>query len=494
MKQFLTFVSLMLLGCCCQKENDEKMTIEGMISGNVPGKIEYTVPLNGISYFGFENSVQPDSLGHFKISLSLDKASFIELSNGHEPYGTIVAEPGMLYRVQIKQKKGDVQFTVKSKNSKGQELYNQNPNRSMLSGHFELEARKYSEDSVPAEIMQGLGKSRLRNVAKYDSLLDAGIISKRFHELVIADQIYFYAGARTSIALMNYLLSERNKIILTEEEYSRLWGDTFKEFSVGDPNLMRSPWFFYYVKSYLWYKDFVEGKVNPEDLSETKKQRLIHTRHIDLAKKYLTGKQLEYYCAAYIYMEAISKNYEKELVTLFEQFEKENPSSEYIPYIESEIIPIIAFHRKQDEVLNENIHFLEDVNSINSLKEAVKSINSQKIYVDIWATWCGPCKQEFKHNDRLYDLLSNEKTTMLYISVDKDDKVEKWREMIKYYQLEGYHLIANKDLYKDLRRLRGKDTFGIPWHILTDGNGNVIEKYAGGSTEIETLEKQLQDN
>ena len=182
------------------------------------------------------------------------------------------------------------------------------------------------------------------------------------------------------------------------------------------------------------------------------------------------------------------------MVTLFKQFEEAYPSSEYTHLIESEIIPIIAFHKKQDEALNKNTYIMENPENIHSLKEAVENLNARRVYVDIWATWCGPCKKEFEYNTELYELLENKDTAMFYISVDKDDRTEKWMEMMKYYQLEGYHIRANKKLYDDLRRLRGEDTFAIPWHILTDGNGTIIQKYASSPSKIETLEKQLQED
>ncbi|WP_289023764.1 TlpA disulfide reductase family protein [uncultured Salegentibacter sp.] len=124
----------------------------------------------------------------------------------------------------------------------------------------------------------------------------------------------------------------------------------------------------------------------------------------------------------------------------------------------------------------------------------MKKLKAQKVYVDIWATWCEPCKKELKHNSQLYELLRNENLTMLYISIDKDERAEKWTEMIKYYPLEGYHIRANKKLYNDLRQIRGEDAFGIPWHILTYGNENIIKKYLSGPSKIETLEKQLNEN
>ena len=61
----------------CQKGHN-KTTITGKIVGEIPEIIEYTIPLNGISFFGFEDSVQPDSSGNFQIELEIEKPCFIE--------------------------------------------------------------------------------------------------------------------------------------------------------------------------------------------------------------------------------------------------------------------------------------------------------------------------------------------------------------------------------------------------------------------------------
>src|SRR5690606_13537933 len=164
----------------------------------------------------------------------------------------------------------------------------------------------------------------------------------------------------------------------------------------------------------------------------------------------------------------------KELITLFEQFKEEYPSSKYTNFVESEIIPIITFHKKQNETLNENVHFVENAENINSLKDVIKNLNANKVYVDVWATWCSPCKEEFKYNNELYKLLKNKEITMLYISTDKENKNGVWKGMIKYYELEGHHIRINEKFHNDLRNLRGREnSFYIPWHFITDAEGNI---------------------
>lgn len=490
--QRLLLILIGLLSLCAGRLMDNpRVTITGKITGTIPDRIEYTLPVNGITYFGFENSVQPDSLGYFKISLSIEKACFIELSNGYDAYGTVIAEPGMKYTLIINTDDERDSFVIECKNKEGQQLYNQNINRSMITGNFEEAAAEYREVSKPDRIKESIRKRNETEIAKYQKLLSTNIISEDFYNLVSTDISYFYAGAQSSVALLNHLLSERNLNTLSLQEYSNLWGETFKDFPASNPDLMRSPWFFYFTQSYLRYKELTENGVDFNTLSEIRKEGLIHTHNIDIAKKYLSGEQLEYYCAAYLYYEAVNKNFEKELITLFEHFKDRFPHSEYTHFIEPEIIPITTFHKKQNVPPNKRTHILDNFESINSLKEAIEKLDAKRVYVDVWATWCGPCKEEFAHNSKLYELMKKEGITMLYVSIDKDEKHGKWMEMMKYYQLEGHHVRAGSKLIDDLLRLRGEDAFSIPWHILTDGEGNVLMKYAGAPSDIRTLEKQL---
>lgn len=485
LSQLLLIILLPLFAICQEKKID--ITITGKITGKIPETIEYTLPVNGVDYFGFTNSVQPDSLGNFLIKFLLNKTSFIELSTNYNSYGTLIAEKGMNYNIYIDTESKDNKFKVESKNKKGQALYNQITNRSMIAGdgHFEVESRKYNKDIIVSDIKQKIQHSEEIEIAGFKKLLKEKNISKDFYNLVQADRNYFHKGIQGSLGFINYLNTEGNKNTLTPAQYTELWSEIFVSNPVTNPELLSSPWFFYYIQNYLRYKELIIEAKSTSDLSELHKQGLIHTHNINNAKKHLSGQQLEYYYAAYMYYEAINKNYEKELIILFEQFKAEYPSSPYTPFLEPAIIPVIAFHKKQAEPLSEKTKFIDNATTINSLKDALKGLNGKQYYIDIWATWCGPCKAEFKDNAKLYQLLKSKNITMVYISIDKESRENQWKDMIHFYNLEGYHIRANEKLDANLRNLYGNQSMGIPWHFLADENGNIIKKSVSGASEIE---------
>jgi len=494
--KFTQFILILLLSSFAIGQGKKsEIKITGKIIGKIPDIIEYTSPIHGIDYFGFTDSAQIDPSGNFQIIIPLEKTSFIDLSNSYKSYGTLIVEPGMVYKVTINTEASENKFIVESPNQKGQMLYNQIPNRSMIvGGHFELETKKYMQDSVPLAIKQKIEQSREAEMTRFKQLLKEKTISKEFYTLVETDRDYFHKGIQGSLAFINYLFVPENKNKLSKEQFSEMWKEIFQSNPVTNPKLLSSPWFYFYIENYLRYNELILEKINTKTLAEFQKKGQIHTHNIDNAKKYLSGLQLEYYFAAYIYYEAINKNYEKELITLFEQFKKEYPSSLYTHFLDPVIMPIIAFHNKQTEPLNEKIKFIDNALNLNSVNDVIKSLNGKQYYIDIWATWCGPCKEEFKDNRKLYELLKSKNITMVYISIDKESREKQWKEMSHFYNLEGYHIRANEKLDANLRSLYGNQSMGIPWHFLTNENGDIIKKNVSGPSEIENLEKQLSNN
>jgi thiol-disulfide isomerase/thioredoxin len=47
-----------------------------------------------------------------------------------------------------------------------------------------------------------------------------------------------------------------------------------------------------------------------------------------------------------------------------------------------------------------------------------------RIYIDIWAAWCGHCEAEFAYNEKLKEMLNSEGVEIFYISTDRDNDDE----------------------------------------------------------------------
>ena len=116
------------------------------------------------------------------------------------------------------------------------------------------------------------------------------------------------------------------------------------------------------------------------------------------------------------------------------------------------------------------------------------SFKGKLVYVDVWATWCGPCKAEIPSLQKLETDYHGKDITFMSVSLDTDK--EAWEKMVAEKELGGVQLWADgwSKITKDYA------IFGIPRFLLFDAKGNVISTNAPrpSSDEIrELLEANL---
>jgi len=95
------------------------------------------------------------------------------------------------------------------------------------------------------------------------------------------------------------------------------------------------------------------------------------------------------------------------------------------------------------------------------------------VFINLWATWCPPCRVEMPSIQELYNGVDKEKIQFVLLSMDRNDdlpKIVKYVEKNKYtfpvYQPNGY--------LPDLLQVPS-----IPTTFIIDKNGNVVSKKVG---------------
>lgn len=94
------------------------------------------------------------------------------------------------------------------------------------------------------------------------------------------------------------------------------------------------------------------------------------------------------------------------------------------------------------------------------------------IYLDIWATWCSPCRREMPFSKQLMQTLNNDKVAFVYLCIDSEE--DKWKAIISELNISGSHYLATPDQSRFLYQLFEMN--GVPQYVLLDTKGNVIEK------------------
>ena len=99
---------------------------------------------------------------------------------------------------------------------------------------------------------------------------------------------------------------------------------------------------------------------------------------------------------------------------------------------------------------------------------SLSSFRGRLVYIDVWATWCGPCIAELPSLERLQKDYENMDIVFLSVSVDTDKKA--WEKMLTEDQLDGVQLWA--DGWSQITKSYA--IFGIPRFILVDRSGELI--------------------
>ncbi|MCB0634398.1 MAG: TlpA disulfide reductase family protein [Saprospiraceae bacterium] len=469
-------------------ETETTVTIKGKIKGEIPEEVMYSLPIKGICNLSFKAAVTPDKNGRFSFTVDTDRAAFLKVGIYGFWARTMVVEPGETYELEIDRRPTPNTFVVKGRGEAGQMLYLDLPQPSFM----QETARPYVEKTDAAAIEGELLQERNTQIKQFDDLLKAGAISPEFYELVEADRHCFYAGVIGSVGLIKFFEDNRKKDGQFTDAIKAMWGNAYGDWPARSEQMMRSYWYFQTTKSWLNYLEYTNEDFSEEALSTIYKDGLIHTHNLEIARQHLSSEALAFYTAAYIQYEAFQKKYEKELIDLYEQFRKDYPESPYTVHLTPMIEPIVDFHQKKQDDFGDGISFVQNSEQINSLAELVSTLKGKKVYVDVWATWCGPCKQEFAYNAELQELAQSTDTQILYISVDDAEREQQWKDMIKFYDLRGHHVRVNVALEKELRELFGEGgMIAIPWYMIFDEAGELAETHANRPSELKALGKAL---
>lgn len=107
---------------------------------------------------------------------------------------------------------------------------------------------------------------------------------------------------------------------------------------------------------------------------------------------------------------------------------------------------------------------------VNGKNVSLSDFKGKVILVDVWATWCGPCRGEIPHLKKLEQDMYGKDVVFLGVSVDEAKDKQKWLDFIDQEKLGGIQLHASgwSKITKDYK------IKGIPRFMLFDKNGNIV--------------------
>ena len=119
---------------------------------------------------------------------------------------------------------------------------------------------------------------------------------------------------------------------------------------------------------------------------------------------------------------------------------------------------------------------------------SLEDLRGKFVYIDVWATWCGPCIQEIPSLKEVEESFHGKNIAFVSVSIDDLEDEEKWRSFVDKRELGGIQLMGDKAWSTDF--VLDYEINGIPRFILLDTEGKIISADAPRPSE-EKLREQL---
>jgi len=122
---------------------------------------------------------------------------------------------------------------------------------------------------------------------------------------------------------------------------------------------------------------------------------------------------------------------------------------------------------------------------------SLDDLKGKYVYIDVWATWCGPCKAEIPFLKEVEKAYHDKNIAFLSVSIDEAKNHDKWKEMVADKELGGIQVFADNDWKSEF--VQAYKINGIPRFILIDPAGNIVAADAPrpSSEELKSLLNEL---
>jgi len=454
----LIYIGLILSFVACQPSKTvDYAVISGAILNNTAKEISiYDAAFN-------KQVIKIDKNGHFIDTLKIDKGTYYSLL--YQRTGIdIYLEPSFNLSIKTNTKNIDSTLTFTGKG------FNENiyliSKKHLLKSLKKYGSYKYVGRLTEADFLQKMDSVKQ---AKLTLLNKANGISNIFKLIETKDINYSWANQLNNFEASKRYIS-KNKKFKVSKGYYAYKNDFLKENNtlIGSKNYIN---FFGEYTNDLTQKAYKKDSLI--DYSQTKLQFISDSIKSQELKNILLFRDAQYSITYVDDFEGYYKTFLKastnktnnakieKIYTALKKVAKGNPSPQFVDY-----------------------------ENYKGGTTSLKDLKGKFVYVDVWATWCGPCKREIPFLKKIEKAYHSKNIAFVSISVDTKNAHKSWRKMIKEKKMGGIQLFSDNNW--NSKFVTDYMIKGIPRFILIDPKGNIVSANAPrpSNPKLKTLLKE----
>lgn len=411
------------------------------------------------------DSAALDKKGNFRMEFIWERPYPVTFFHGDE-ITEMFLSPGDSLRLTLDTKQFDETVVYEGR---GAEVNNYLAQKTLTFGPMSAEPYKLLEKEFLA-YDDSMTNARFQFFTKHFSKTPVNNPSFQAFKDYELEEIYYQSvNLRISYPQLHPYLNRASGQKVVSEKYYDFLGDV----PPYDESAILSPSYFEYLVGHV---DKEISKIYMQDTTQSM---------TDLKSGYieekLSGDIREYIYAYWIYDLLIEQRDIGEGVAVLDRFRQASPGSRYVPMLEETLLLTSSLAPGSPAP---DFTCLDTEGKEVSLSD----FRGKIVYMDIWATWCGPCRSEIPHAEKLGDEMRNEDVVFLCVSIDGDENA--WKEFVKKKNMHGVHVLSEGEFNSPVSTRYG--VTGIPHYILIDREGKIVNSNAGrpsmgAKEEIEAL-------